>query len=209
MITPHQAMATTIVSTTATKTTGISAMTESAIQRPSSRARRTSSGADRSAFPRSGCAMAIPIALTVPTRTRRCTAVQRHNRARTISSHATTDGASTRAGCAITTTTAAMARMRANSAMPNTKRARHKSSRARTLSASEISIDVVCYPLAYLSIKTTNLNPFSVTHRRRRRLRRQIGRGRLQKGQHDMPHRPVPVQQRQLHRLHARVQQGL
>lgn len=118
-------------------------MTANATLKLSLRARRTNLGDDRSAYPKSGFAMAIPIVLMELMRTQLCTIVQHHSHVLMTNSLARTDVASTKDGLAITITIVATARMKENSVTLNTKHARRKSSLVRTSNASGINTDAV------------------------------------------------------------------
>lgn len=76
-------------------------------------------------------------------KTRLYTTAQRLSLVLTINLHARTDAALTKDGLAIMTTIAEMDRMKENSAMRNTRRARLKSSLARTSNVFAINTDAV------------------------------------------------------------------
>lgn len=145
-----QAMATTTVSTTVMKTTGINVMTENVIQKLNSLARRTSNGEDRNAYQRSGSAMVILIVWMVLMKTRHFTAAQHHSHVRMISSRAAMDVVSTKDGFVTTIMTAVTDRTRASSAILNTRRAHHKSLHVRTLNVSGINTDAVSVQKLFL-----------------------------------------------------------
>lgn len=113
---------------------------------------QTKPGAELNVFQENGCAMVIRIALTVPTKTLLCIIVPNHNLAAMINLLAETEGVSTRDGCVITIMIVAMVLTKAKIVTRNTKLVPLTNSRAKTLNAFVINIDVMERTIAVITL---------------------------------------------------------